>query len=322
MEESKVKKLLQGAKDFAGNKEYAEAISTLDITDAPGKLHLADHFIKKEWKPTKNRFKYIYSKDLEKEGRKISKESMTASKKKSIPNALKIKTPADSKFTGKQQDELKGGKADNKSDSNFDINSIHEGMKVEAEHTDSPKLAKEIAKDHLAEHKNYYPALKKMEKRLETQDVFSTEVINGSFNNNIGISNTSAKAETADGAIGRSWTWKSHDYSQRVGPKGEYKYEYKGEISPGEEKARRDVQERNEKIQNQKLTGSQVGMTRSENTRQVKPVESSNPQATDQYKSGTPREGSNMAEFSAQAKESTTCSDCNTNSLKSSGKSL
>jgi hypothetical protein len=37
------------------------------------------------------------------------------------------------------------------------------GIKVEMEHTDDPKLAREIAMDHLVEDPNYYAKLKKME---------------------------------------------------------------------------------------------------------------------------------------------------------------
>lgn len=46
--------------------------------------------------------------------------------------------------------------------------SLRAGTKVEKEHTPNPKIAREIAKDHLAElGSKYYPALHKMEKKLE-----------------------------------------------------------------------------------------------------------------------------------------------------------
>ena len=43
------------------------------------------------------------------------------------------------------------------------------GIKVEMEHTSSPKVAKKIAMDHLKEFagKPYYTELKKMEKKLK-----------------------------------------------------------------------------------------------------------------------------------------------------------
>lgn len=61
------------------------------------------------------------------------------------------------------KDQLPGGKADNAPDSAFDKNSLFEGAQVESEHTDDPDKAKEIAKDHLTEDKDYYDKLKQVE---------------------------------------------------------------------------------------------------------------------------------------------------------------
>jgi len=47
---------------------------------------------------------------------------------------------------------------------------VAKGAKVELEHTPHPEVAKKIAKDHLVEHPGYYPALAKMEKKLEKQE--------------------------------------------------------------------------------------------------------------------------------------------------------
>ena len=47
--------------------------------------------------------------------------------------------------------------------SKFDPKQIKMGIGVEKEHTDCPKIAVEIAKDHLAEIPDYYTRLKKME---------------------------------------------------------------------------------------------------------------------------------------------------------------
>jgi len=44
---------------------------------------------------------------------------------------------------------------------------VAEGTKVEKEHTPNPLIARKITLDHQAEHAGYYPALKKMEQRLE-----------------------------------------------------------------------------------------------------------------------------------------------------------
>ena len=40
------------------------------------------------------------------------------------------------------------------------------GIKIEREHSDNPKVQKEIAMDHLTEHPKYYTGLKKMEAEL------------------------------------------------------------------------------------------------------------------------------------------------------------
>lgn len=66
-------------------------------------------------------------------------------------------------------DLIPGGKADDKPDSAFNAAQLAQGVKVEMEHTDNPRLAKEIARDHLEEFGNYYTALDKMEKRLEAE---------------------------------------------------------------------------------------------------------------------------------------------------------
>jgi len=62
------------------------------------------------------------------------------------------------------EDVLPGGKADNKSDRDFDPKKLQEGAKHELEHTNKKKIAKEIAKDHLVEDKQYYKKLKEIEK--------------------------------------------------------------------------------------------------------------------------------------------------------------
>jgi hypothetical protein len=65
------------------------------------------------------------------------------------------------------EEELKGGKADGMPDSDFPKAQIEKGMKVETEHTESKKIAKEIAKDHLVESPKYYTELAKMEEKLD-----------------------------------------------------------------------------------------------------------------------------------------------------------
>ena len=77
------------------------------------------------------------------------------------------------------EDKIKGGKADKLTKKNIankfgvEIAKINKelemGIKVELEHTNSKKLAKEIAMDHLAEIPDYYTRLKKMEKEGESK---------------------------------------------------------------------------------------------------------------------------------------------------------
>ena len=61
------------------------------------------------------------------------------------------------------------GKSD-RPDSYFDKKQLKIGTKIELEHTDDYLIAKQIAKDHLEEHPNYYRELIKMEKKLEKQE--------------------------------------------------------------------------------------------------------------------------------------------------------
>lgn len=48
-----------------------------------------------------------------------------------------------------------------------DAEELKKGIKIEMEHTTLPAIARRIALDHLAEGKNYYTELEKMEKNLE-----------------------------------------------------------------------------------------------------------------------------------------------------------
>ena len=61
------------------------------------------------------------------------------------------------------QDSLPGGKADARSPKDFDSHQLMLGVDVELEHTDDPKVALEIAIDHLTEDSKYYTKLQKME---------------------------------------------------------------------------------------------------------------------------------------------------------------
>lgn len=64
----------------------------------------------------------------------------------------------------KHKDQLEGGLADNKQPSDFDPEQLKQGTAVEMEHTSDPKIAREIAMDHLTEDPDYYKKLKTIEK--------------------------------------------------------------------------------------------------------------------------------------------------------------
>lgn len=64
---------------------------------------------------------------------------------------------------GAAADMIPGGKADDKTDSDFSSRQMTMGQKVEMEHTDDPKKAREISRDHLEEFPDYYTRLHKME---------------------------------------------------------------------------------------------------------------------------------------------------------------
>ena len=55
------------------------------------------------------------------------------------------------------------GKHQDDPDENFNPNELAKGIEIELEHTDCKHMAKEIAKDHLAECQDYYTRLERME---------------------------------------------------------------------------------------------------------------------------------------------------------------
>ena len=63
----------------------------------------------------------------------------------------------------KLQDKIPGGLADDKQPFEFDSEQLAMGLMVEMEHTDDPKIALEIAMDHLVERSDYYKRLSEIE---------------------------------------------------------------------------------------------------------------------------------------------------------------
>lgn len=72
---------------------------------------------------------------------------------------------------------LRGGRADALADSDFDPDELARGTEHELEHTSDRKVAREIAKDHLAEDRNYYSKLEAMEDidDAELRDIFAEQ---------------------------------------------------------------------------------------------------------------------------------------------------
>ena len=66
------------------------------------------------------------------------------------------------------KDLLPGGQADKMPDSKFDKKKLRHAQKHEMEHTKSPSIAKEVAKDHMLEDENYYKKIEKIEKLART----------------------------------------------------------------------------------------------------------------------------------------------------------
>lgn len=70
----------------------------------------------------------------------------------------------------KWNQQLKGGKADKKDLTSFNLNSLIKGIGIEKEHTKDIGRALEITTDHLTEFDNYYNELPKFEDKLKQKD--------------------------------------------------------------------------------------------------------------------------------------------------------
>ena len=67
------------------------------------------------------------------------------------------------------KDQLKGGKADGKDMTKYDLQQILMGIKIEQEHTSNKMMALEITMDHLEEIPDYYTRLQEMEEEAEEE---------------------------------------------------------------------------------------------------------------------------------------------------------
>lgn len=67
------------------------------------------------------------------------------------------------------KDKIKGGYADGKAITNYDLAQLIEGIKWEREHTSDSLLALEMAMDHLERIPDYYTNLRRMEYQCESE---------------------------------------------------------------------------------------------------------------------------------------------------------
>jgi len=67
------------------------------------------------------------------------------------------------------REQLKGGRADGKDITQYDLYQLIMGIKVEREHTTDKYRALEITMDHLEEFPDYYTRLKEMEETAEEE---------------------------------------------------------------------------------------------------------------------------------------------------------
>ena len=67
------------------------------------------------------------------------------------------------------KDKLKGGYADGKAITNYDLAQLIDGIKWEREHTSDSLLALEMAMDHLERMADYYTHLTRMEYQCESE---------------------------------------------------------------------------------------------------------------------------------------------------------
>jgi len=71
------------------------------------------------------------------------------------------------------KDRLKGGRADGKPITKYDLKELLAGIKFEREHTDDNLLALEMAMDHLETVPDYYSRHQKMEQEIMSEKVLS-----------------------------------------------------------------------------------------------------------------------------------------------------
>lgn len=104
--------------------------------------------------------------------KKVGVEGYEEVKDKAFKEGPQYFSLKEKKQEKKAAEVVSGGKADYMSDDRFSDKQLRMGVTIEKEHTTNPRLAKEIAKDHLTEDKNYYTHLKEMEDKYVEKKAF------------------------------------------------------------------------------------------------------------------------------------------------------
>jgi ribosomal protein S6--L-glutamate ligase len=151
-------KIIGYANAEVGDQVHERPVIELDIVFA-GKTYKAVHVSLVDRKDKSTKF-LVNRKFMERIG--CSVNPMKTFVVSSSPDGY---SPAEAKgkphlgIIFESKDQVLGGKGDEKSDSDFDKNELEIGSMVEFEHTKDPKIAKEIARDHLTEDPKYYSKL-------------------------------------------------------------------------------------------------------------------------------------------------------------------
>jgi hypothetical protein len=153
-------------------KEYTKGanpgnLETPKLSDKPTTRWTGSKLVKKSAVPSLG-WTYGMGPKLVREAASGAKEAVKSKLKKTVGSVKKV-TGLEKKgaLLKLGKDQIPGGKADKKTDTDFDPKQMAMGEKIEMEHTNDRAKAREIARDHLEEFGDYYTRLEKMEQQAE-----------------------------------------------------------------------------------------------------------------------------------------------------------
>jgi len=186
----------------------------------------AEKYVEKKWNEEKGKFDYIYPDDVERKKRREAKQTLKASEQDEIPKKFQLSNAVGS--GGHTRDKTgphgigagpgKGNKicsnetADNE---NYPAKKLTKMFHCDAKSCDHYKdmpgttncILDTISVSDKGECNQYEPVPK-----TETADGYELE--------------GKRAGDYKGGKKGRSWSWGDHKYRARVGPKGDYRYDY------------------------------------------------------------------------------------------------